>query len=173
MPLIQTCVVEDPLHGLVIVHTDIERGWVEVAGEGFPAVHLRRSEAAEVSRYVPIGTRDPAHLTLTVAGTQATLSPGRGRFTRGSFRVDATVDDVHYRFHPSDEDGSRLSRDGQRLGDLMLEPETIELMAVWAPGAAVYPRDAALGYALATAFGTGAESTLTMLVNTLTGAGYA
>jgi hypothetical protein len=71
VPLIQTCTVEDPLHGVVIVHTDIERGWIEVAGDGFPAVHLRRTEAAEVSQYVPIGTRDPAHLTLTVDGTPA------------------------------------------------------------------------------------------------------
>lgn len=170
MPLIQTCTVEDPLHGVVIVHTDIEMGWIEVAGDGFPAVHLRRSERAEVSDYVPIGTRDPAHLTLTVDGTPATLSPGRGRFTRGSFRVDAQVGELHYRFHPSDEDGSRLSRDGQPLGELMLEPETVELMAVWAPGADVRPQDAAVGYALATAFGTGAESTLMMLVHTLTGA---
>ena len=172
MPLIQTCVVEDPLHGVVIVHTDIERGWVEVAGAGFPAVHLRRCETAEVSRFVPIGTRDAAHLTLSVDGTPGVLSPGRGRFTRGSFRVDAHVDGVHYRLSPSDEDGSRLARDGQRLGELMLEPETIELMAVWGPGADVRPRDAAVGYALATGFGTGAESTLMMLVHTLTGATY-
>jgi hypothetical protein len=47
--LIQTCTVEDPLHGVVIVHTDIERGWIEVAGDDFPAVHLRRSDTAEVS----------------------------------------------------------------------------------------------------------------------------
>lgn len=167
--MIQTCTVEDALHGVVIVHTDIERGWIEVAGDGFPSVHLRRSETAEVSTYVPIGTRDPAHLTLTVDGTPAVLSPGRGRFTRGSFRVDAHVGELRYRFHPSDEDGSRLSRDGQRLGELMLEPETVELMAVWSPGADVRPQDAALGYALATAFGTGAESTLMMLVNGMTG----
>ena len=168
MPLIQTCVVDDPLHGVVIVNTDIEKGWVEVAGDGFPAVHLRRSETADVSPYVPIGTRDPAHLTLTVDGTAAALALGRGRYTRGSFRVDAHLDGVHYRFHPSDEDGSRLTRDGKRLGELMLEPETVELMAVWVPGAGVRPRDAALGYA----FGTGAESTLGMLVNTLTFGAY-
>jgi hypothetical protein len=169
--LIQTCTVEDPLHGVVIVHTDIERGWIEVAGDGFPAVHLRRSDTAEVSRYVPIGTRDAAHLTLTVDGTPAALSPGRGRFTRGSFRVDAHVDGVHYVFRPSDEDGSRLSRDGQPLGELLLESETVELMAAWAPGADVRPQDAAIGYALATAFGTGAESTLTMLIESLWGDG--
>src|SRR5919202_4398261 len=51
VPLIQTCTVEDPLHGIVIVHTDIEQGWIEVAGDGFPAVHLRRSETADVSPY--------------------------------------------------------------------------------------------------------------------------
>jgi hypothetical protein len=172
VPLIQTCTVEDPLHGVVIVHTDIERGWIEVAGDGFPAVHLRRAESAEVSPYVPIGTRDATQLTLTVDGTPAALSPGRGRFTRGSFRVDARVGEVDYGFHPSDEDGSRLLRDGQRLGELMLEPETVELMAVWTPGADVRPQDAAVGYALATAFGTGAESTLTMLVHALTGSPY-
>jgi hypothetical protein len=169
VPLIQTCTVEDTLHGVVIVHTDIEQGWVEVAGNGFPSVHLRRSKDVDVSQHVPIGTRDPAHLSLTVDGTPATLSPGRGRFTRSSFRVDARVDGVDHHFHPSDEDGSRLSRDGQRLGDLMLEPETVELMAAWAPDADVRPQDAALGYALATAFGTGAESTLVMLIHTLTG----
>jgi hypothetical protein len=97
------------------------------------------------------------------------LSPGRGRFTRGSYQVDAQVGGTHYTFRPSDEDGSRLSRDGQRLGELLLEPETVELMAVWAPGADVRPQDAALGYALATAFGTGAESTLMMLIHTVTG----
>jgi hypothetical protein len=170
VPLIQTCVVEDPLHGVVIVHTDIEKGWVEVAGDGFPPVHLRRSATAEISPYVPIGTRDPAQLTLTVAGAPAELAPGRGRFTRGSYRVDARVGGVHYRFRPSDEDGSSLTRDGEGLGVLMLEPETIELMAAWTPGADVRPQDAALGYALATAFGTGAESTLTMLVHALTSA---
>jgi hypothetical protein len=169
VPLIQTCTVEDPLHGVVIVHTDIERGWIEVAGDGFPAVHVRRSDDAEVSQFVPIGTRDPAHLTLTVGGTPSTLSLGRGRFTRSSFRVDAHVDGADYHFRPSDEDGSRLSRDGQRLGDLLLEPETVELMAVWTPGADVRPRDAAVGYALATAFGTGAESTLTMLLHAFPG----
>jgi len=53
----------------------------------------------------------------------------------------------------------------------MLEPETVELMAVWAPGAAVTPRDAAIGYALATAFGTGAEGGVTLLLNAWTGGG--
>jgi hypothetical protein len=170
--LIQSCAVEDPLHGVVIVHTDIERGRVEVAGDGFPAVHLHRSATAEVSDYVPIGTRDAEHLALTVDGTPATLLPGRGRFTRGSFRVDVRVDGARYHFRPSDEHGSRLSRDGHPLGELMLEPETVELMAVWAPGADVRPQDAAVGYALATAFGTGAESTLTMLIHALTGSPY-
>jgi hypothetical protein len=169
VPLIETCVVEDPLHGMVIVHTDVERGGIEVAGDGFPAVHLRRSPAAAVTRYVPIGTRDPAHLELTVDGTPAELVPGRGRFTRGSFRVDLAVGGVGYRFHPSDEHGSHLSRAGAPLGDIVLEPETIELMAVWTPGADVRPQDAALGYALATAFGTGAEGTFTMLLQALTG----
>lgn len=169
VPLIQTCTVEDPLHGVVIVHTDIERGSIEIAADGMPAVHLHRSDTAEVSPYVPIGTRDAAQLTLTVDGIPAELALGRGRFTRASYRVDAHVGGHHYRFHPSDEHGNRLLRDGKRLGDLMLEPETIELMAVWLPGVAVAPQDAAVGYALATAFGTGAESALTMLVNALSG----
>ncbi|OZM79720.1 hypothetical protein [Pseudonocardia sp. MH-G8] len=169
MPLIQTCVVEDPLHGVVIVHTDAEQGRVEVAGDGFPAVHLRRGEDAEVSPYIPIGTRDARHLTLTVDDVPAELSAGRGRFTRSSFRVDATVAGTHYRLHPRDEHGSRFARDDRTLGELMLEPETVELMAVWAPGTAVTPQDAAVGYALATAFGTGAESSVTVLLNGLTG----
>ena len=48
-----------------------------VATGGAAAESSRRSETAEVSPYVPIGTRDPAHLTLTVDGTAATLSLGR------------------------------------------------------------------------------------------------
>jgi hypothetical protein len=101
--------------------------------------------------------------TLSVDGSPGTISPGRGRFTRGSFRVDARVDDVQYRLTPSDADGSALLCDGKRLGQLMQEPETIELMAVWTDNAEVQPRDAAVGYALATAFDTGAEHTFVML----------
>lgn len=169
MPLIQTCVVQDPLHGAVIVHTDIEQGWVEVAGDGMPSVHLRRSPTAAVTEYVPIGTRDPAHLTMTVAGHAASLQPGSGRFTRSSFRVDATVDGARYRLTPSDDDGSRLVRDGRRLGELMLEPETVELLAVWRPDAEIEGQDAAVGYALATAFGTGAASAWGLLIDFLGG----
>jgi hypothetical protein len=67
VPLIQTCVVDDPLHGTVIVHTDIEKGWVEVAGDGFPAVHLRRSEAAEGGCTPP--TRTAAGSPVTGTGS--------------------------------------------------------------------------------------------------------
>jgi hypothetical protein len=169
VPLIQTCTVIDPRFGLVIVHTDVDKGTIEIAGDDIPLVHLRRSADAPVSPYVPIGTRHPEHLTFSVDSSPATLTPGCGRFTRGSFRVDAVVNDVRYRLAPSDADGSALLRDGKRLGEFLLEPETIELMAVWADDQPVQARDAAVGYALATAFGTGAEHTLTMLAQIVFG----
>jgi hypothetical protein len=162
--LIHTCTVVDARFGLVIVHTDVDEGTIEIAGDTLPLVDLRRTADATVSSYVPIGTRRAEHLTLSVDGVPATITPGRGRFTRGSFRVDAEVDDVRYRLTPSDADASALLRDGRRLGQLMLEPETIELAAFWATDAHVQPTDAAVGYALATAFGTGAKHTLVMLL---------
>jgi hypothetical protein len=164
MPLIHTCTVADPRFGIVVIHTDVDKGTIEITGDTLPTVHLRRIGDPPISPYVPIGTRRAEHLTLSVDGSPGTISPGRGGFTRGSFRVDAMVDDVRYRLTPSDTDGSALLRDGKRLGELMLEPETIELMAIWADDAHVQPRDAAVGYALATAFGTGAKHTLVMLL---------
>lgn len=159
----------DVRFGLVIVNTDGDKGTIEIAGDSVPPVHVRRMPDGPVSPYVPIGTRRAEHLTLSVDGSPATISPGRGRFTRGSFRVDARADDVGYRLTPSDDDGSALLRDGRRLGQLMLEPKTAELLAVWADDAEVQPRDAAVGYALATAFGTGAEHTFVMLVEVVSG----
>jgi hypothetical protein len=171
VPLIQTCVVEDPRYGVVFVHTDGERGAVEVTGDRLPAVVVRHSDVAEVSPYAPIGTRRAEHLTLSVAGTPGTLAPARGRFTRASHRVEATVRGARYRLRPSDAVSSRLTRDGRTLGELMLEPETIELMAAWSPDGDVQPQDVAVGYALATAFGTGAEHALVLLLNCLPGFG--
>src|SRR3712207_6877934 len=52
VPLIQTCTVEDPLHGVVIVHTDIDRGWIEVAGDGFPARSEEHTSELQSRQYL-------------------------------------------------------------------------------------------------------------------------
>ncbi|WP_232664730.1 hypothetical protein [Pseudonocardia sp. TRM90224] len=163
MPLIQSCAVQDDLFGLVIVHTDNENGSVEIAGDGLPSVVVSRSEAASVTQLVPIGTRRAEFLTITVDGRPGTVTPGRGSFTRRSHRVDSVIGGTRYRMKPKDEHTSTVLRDGKPYGLILLEPESIELTATWEPHSP-QPQDVAVAYALATAFGTGAEHTLILLL---------
>ncbi len=67
---------------------------------------------------MPIGTRDPERLTLTVDGTEETLRPAKGFLTRRSYRVEATstTRGHTYRLVPDSLATSRLLRDGRLLG---------------------------------------------------------
>jgi hypothetical protein len=139
--------ITDETHGTVVVTTTDTRVLAAVAGSA--AEISRRGD--EVSPDVPIGTRDPDRLTLVVDGARARIAPGAGRLSRRSFRVEAWVDEVRYTLRPED-DGSTLSADGAERAFFPGE----DIPAVWLPGST--PRDAAVGYALAAAFGVRARS---------------
>ncbi|WP_418958237.1 hypothetical protein [Streptomyces tritici] len=135
------------------VDLDTAAGLVRVGGEGLPEVVVTRTGEGETDDAIPVGTRDPARLRLTVDGREAELRPAKGRLSRRSFRVDAVVDGVAYRLVPCSYAESRLSRDGRVLGRLDCTGDG-RVGAEWdtEPG----PADLAIGTALAAAFGTGA-----------------
>ncbi|GGT69561.1 hypothetical protein [Streptomyces lateritius] len=135
------------------IDLDGPAGTLRVSGYGMPTVELVRATGATVNRLVPIGTRRPAQLTLTVDGAPARIRPARGRLLRRSYRVDARVQGTRYRLMPYAYDRSRLTRDGRRIGALSSTGNG-RVDADWAVGAS--PRDIAVGTALAAAFGTGA-----------------
>ncbi len=138
-----------------------------VEGEGLPRVVVRRAEGSgEVDEHVPVGTRDGRRLALTVDGRGRPGLPGRGRLTRRSFRVDITHAGVRYRLVPDSMTGSRLLRGSERIGELSSDGDGV-VVAQWAAGAGVRPVEAAIGYALAAAFGTGALPMWMLLLDAL------
>ncbi|MEU1281081.1 hypothetical protein [Streptomyces sp. NPDC005805] len=137
-----------------------------VEGDAVPRVEITRAPESEQDEHIPIGTRAPEHLTLTVDGAEAALRPAKGRLSRRSYRVDATYDGAAYRLRPDSVPDSRLTRDGVRLGALTSTGDG-RVDAEWRPEAKVRPVDAAVGYALAAAFGTGAQPMWTMVVEAL------
>lgn len=71
--------VEDDHHGDILVELQGENGdMLVVSGGRIPRAVLTRAPGAEVDDHIAIGTRDPRHLTLTVDGREATITPGRG-----------------------------------------------------------------------------------------------
>ncbi|RST15279.1 hypothetical protein E2C00_13575 [Streptomyces sp. WAC05374] len=141
-------------------------GTLDVTGPGLPHVRLVRAPGTEPDPLIPIGTRDPALLTLTVDGRPAGISPAKGRLSRRSYRVDARVGGTRYRLVPCSHEESRLLRDGRKLGELESTGDG-RVTADWDEHAEVLAEDAAVGAALAAAFGTGArpmwETTLDMV----------
>ncbi|MFJ9577568.1 hypothetical protein ACIRQF_14435 [Streptomyces sp. NPDC101191] len=138
----------------VRIHLDTPAGALRVDGHGLPSVELVRAPESAADRHTPIGTRDAALLALTVDGRPAGLRPARGRLSRRSYRVDATVDGRRYRLVPCSYGESRLTRDGRRLGTLESAGDG-RVDAGWEPDADAL--DQALGTALAAGFGTGAQ----------------
>ncbi|MFH8410503.1 hypothetical protein ACH4FX_37855 [Streptomyces sp. NPDC018019] len=148
---------EDRIFGRVGLDLDAAAGLLTVRGERVPTAELRRAPGAAPAGFVPIGTRDGAALRLTVEGRPAHLAPGRGRLTRRSHRVDVVHGGVRYRLLPDSPNGSRLVKDGRRIADFSSDGAG-HVWADWHPDVAPPLReDAAIGYALAAAFGTGAE----------------
>lgn len=155
--------VADQLFGQVEIELDHEGGTLRVSGGGMPTVEIRRSPDTEVATHVPIGTRDPARLTLLVDGVEETLRPAKGFLSRRSYRVEvvSAARDCRYVLVPNSSDTSRLRRDKRRLG-VFTSAGDGKVSAEWENGerrstAAPEPYDAAVGYALAAAYGTGAE----------------
>ncbi|MFF5782478.1 hypothetical protein ACFY7Y_36865 [Streptomyces virginiae] len=54
---------DDPLFGAVRIELDHEAGALDVRGDGLPPVEIRRAPHTVPESHVPIGTRDPEHLT--------------------------------------------------------------------------------------------------------------
>ncbi|MES5819466.1 hypothetical protein [Streptomyces sp. RG80] len=156
MPLAET-LVTDSLFGPLTVRLETGGGVVEVEGQTIPRVVLRRATGTKATNEeVPVGTRKAGLLTLTVDGEGAALAPGRGRLIRRSYRVDVRHRGHLWRLVPHSMTASRLLRNGQRLGSFASRGDG-RVTADWRPTAKPDATDAALGYALAAAFGTGAE----------------
>ncbi|MFP3988961.1 hypothetical protein U9R90_15965 [Streptomyces sp. E11-3] len=148
--------VHDDRFGEVTVQLAAEQGELVVEGELIPRVTLRRDPAADVDEQVAIGTREAARLRLTVGGAEAVLRLGKGGISRRSYRVDVEHDGVRYRLVPDSVPSSRLTRDGAYVGDFLSDGDG-RVIAEWREGSDVRPTDAAVGYALAAAFGTGGQ----------------
>ncbi|GAA0291232.1 hypothetical protein GCM10010302_32250 [Streptomyces polychromogenes] len=158
MPSFSRVRVHDPLFGTVTVELDHEAGFLSVYGERTPRVELRRAEGTAVVPHVPIGTRDTGCLFMLLGGAPVPLRPGKGFLTRRSYKVDVGHGDAPYRYRlvPVSYDSSRFFRSGTPLGVLVSTGDG-KVTADWKDG---QPDgfDASVGYALAVAFGTGAES---------------
>ncbi|RPK93961.1 hypothetical protein [Streptomyces sp. ADI98-10] len=162
--------VEDDHHGDILVELTGEHGeMLVVSGEGIPRVVLTRAPGAEVDDHIVIGTRDPRRLTLTVDGREATIVPGKGKLRRRSYRVDVRCTGASYRLVPDSVPSSRLTRDGRHIGDFSSDGDR-RVLAEWRDGATVEPADAAIGYALAAAFGTGGQPMWMMAVDAISAA---
>ncbi|SPF05972.1 hypothetical protein [Streptomyces sp. MA5143a] len=148
--------VEDDRFGALTVRLDSELGEVTVTGERVPRVELWRAEGTEGEDHIPVGTRDGARLTLTVDGEDAVIDPAKGRLTRRSYRVDVRYAERSWRLVPDSIPGSRLVRAGAYLGDFTSGGDG-KVLVEWREDAEPEALDAALGYALAAAFGTGAQ----------------
>ncbi|MFC6153878.1 hypothetical protein [Nocardioides yefusunii] len=122
---------------------------------GAPQVRIERDPASKRQEFVPIGSRRPEDLTLTVGGAVGELRPSRAAMTRRSHRVHAVVGGSTYLFTPVSVDESALLRDDVRLGTFARDDDGL---AATPDSAEVTPLETALGYALAEAFGTGARS---------------
>lgn len=149
---------DDPLFGVVSVDLDHEAGVLVVDGEGVPRADVRRAAGTPLESHVPIGTRAPGRLTMRVEGTAVSLRPSKGFLTRRSYQVDTGSGAKGYghRLVPVSLGTSRLLRDGTPLS-VFTSTGDGSVTAEWETGIEPGPYDAAVGYALAAAFGTGAE----------------
>ena len=148
------------------VRVDVADGVVTAVADETTATHtavIRRSAGAEVVKHVPIGTRNAPDLSMTVDDQPVTLTPGPGGLTRGSYKVTAVHAGATYVLKPGSATASRLTRDGAQLGELSRSDATT-VKAWWDEGATVTGTDAAIGYALAAAFGTGKKFFLVALL---------
>lgn len=163
-PVVEALVADDRF-GEISVRVDVVRGEVVVAGERVPRIEIRRAEGTEFEEHIPVGTRNGTLLTLTVDGADAVIEPARGRLTRSSFRVDVGYGEHSWRLIPNSMDGSGLFRDAtEHIGDFSSEGDG-RVLGEWREEAEPEALDAAFGYALAAAFGTGAEPTWMLTVD--------
>ncbi|MET9320757.1 hypothetical protein ABZX75_11305 [Streptomyces sp. NPDC003038] len=155
--------IEDTRFGGITIRQD-GQDRIEVEGEGIPHVVLERDPESEVDPRTAIGTRDPARLTMRIDGLEVGLIPGKGGLSRRSYRVDVEYDGARYRLVPDSVPTSRLTRDGAHIGDFSSDGDEV-VIAEWKEGAELRPVDASIGYALASAFGTGGQPMWMMIVD--------
>jgi hypothetical protein len=165
----------DARYGEVAVDLRVDERRVTVSGESIPIATLERAGTAGLDpdglrKDVPIGTRHGRELRLTLDGDRYELHPGRGRFSRRSYRIGVTGRGHEWLFTPATPDSHRLVRGSRYRGDnevAMFTTDESGITAEWsteirvagvvAAAADPTPADCALGYALAAAFGTGAR----------------
>ncbi|MFD3938474.1 hypothetical protein ACFWSF_05215 [Streptomyces sp. NPDC058611] len=155
--------IEDTHFGAIIVRQDGQEA-LQVEGEGIPRVTLERDPGSEADPQTAIGTRDPAHLTMRIDGRKIELKPAKGGLTRRSYRVDVACEGALYRLVPDSVPSSRLTRDGAHIGDFSSDGDEL-VLAEWQEGAELRPADASIGYALASAFGTGGQPLWMMIAD--------
>lgn len=153
---VRETVVEDDRFGAITVRLDTGPGEVTVEGAAVPRIELYREEGTETDDHTPVGTRDGDRLTLTVDGEEASIVPAKGRLTRRSYAVDVRHADRTWRLVPDSIPGSRLLRGEVHVGDFSSDGDG-HVLAEWHEEAEPEALEAALGYALAAAFGTGAQ----------------
>jgi hypothetical protein len=172
----------DPAFGEVKIRIDSESGLVDVRGPAIPAASLQRGTGPGTDAGSRIGSRDQRDLCLLVGGAEARIAPAPGRLSRRSYRVDALVNGVRFRLVPDAPSRSALYRDGRRLGRFWAD-DSGGVGAEWSDGRVapdgwgleirrrdrqeVEPLDAAVGYLLAAAYGTGAPARWEVLLRAL------
>lgn len=169
----------DPLFGAICWHLGPE-GLV-LAGDAVPGVELIRLVAGEPTQGVPIGTRRRRDLRMTVGGHSVDLRPGKGGLPRRSYRIAVRTRAADLLFTPSSPTQARLVRGSTYRGDNELGTferfEDGSVFATWSVPVTVLgkevqapvpePAEAAVGYALAAGFGTGALFFLAACTNAL------
>ncbi|GAA2387461.1 hypothetical protein GCM10010420_08110 [Streptomyces glaucosporus] len=160
MPYGPTSGIADPLFGEIHVRVDPGAGRVEVGGPAVPPVVVRRTRGAGRRSRTAVGTRRAGRLAMTVDGEDVRVVPGRGWGLRRCHGVRVVHRGSRYRLTPGylPRGRSRLTRDGRRLGRFRSDGRAAP--AEWSGGAPVTARDAAVGYALAAAFGRRRKSWL-------------
>ncbi|CAL9610051.1 hypothetical protein [Streptomyces griseomycini] len=159
-------VVTDEIFGAIEVRLDGDRGSVAVEGGDLPHALVVRSRGAAPNRYAPIGTRDRGHLTLTLDDRRARIVPARAWLPRRSYRVDVMLPDTRYRLVPCSATASRLLRDRQCIGEFTSRGDG-SVTAAWGEHAEPVAQDAAVGYLLAAAFGTGSRTMTDVFLDAL------
>jgi hypothetical protein len=124
---------------------------------------VRRSDDVEPLARIPIGTREADALTMLVNDSSVDLQPGPGQLTKRSYAVTAIYRGANYRLDPFTSDASWFRRDDRFLGTFT---RSVGGEIKWEPerGVEVTATDAVVGYALAAAFGTGAASTVLLVI---------
>ncbi|MEU4537726.1 hypothetical protein AB0G15_22980 [Streptosporangium sp. NPDC023825] len=153
--------VTDAVVGELTLTLDRDAGIVRVEGDAIPTVVVRRSADVVARRHIPIGTRGPEHLTMTVDGTEVALRPAPGRVTRHSYRAEVEHEGITYTLVPTSEVSSGFFRGEHGLGEFTTLADG-EVRAEWV--ASPSPEEAAIGYALAACFGSGAEHALLVIL---------